>query len=281
MEQSKTMPSSLIALVTDFGYDDPYVGIMKGIISTISPQTPLIDLTHQIHPGDIQRAAFVLWQSSKDFPGGTIFLAVVDPGVGTARKAIYLKCQDKIFIGPDNGIFSYVTHNKDYQAWELNNPEYHLPTPGNTFHGRDIFAPAAAYAAEGINIEDLGSPINNIQTLSTPIFSLSESSLQGEIISSDRFGNLFTSLGLFNIFDKGITLKSWITADQLNFKDSSKLIIQAKNHKLPLKNTFGDISKGSCAGVVGSTGLLEIVSNQGSALKVLNLRNGDPVIISW
>ena len=275
------MQSSLIALVTDFGTDDPYVGIMKGIISTISPGSTLIDLTHQIAPGDIQRAAFILWQSAKDFPSGTIFLAVVDPGVGTSRRAIYLKCNKQIFIGPDNGLFSYLIQNNEFQACELNNPEYHLPDPGTTFHGRDIFAPAAAYAAEGIKIDQFGSQLKELHTLSKPKFSSSGSSVRGEIISSDRFGNLFTSIGLFTYMDKGLILNSWLTSDQLKLMDYSELTILVKNNNLPLKKTFDDVPAGSCAGVVGSTGLLEIVCNQDSAAKLLNLHNGDPVTVSW
>jgi len=275
------MPSSLIALITDFGYDDAYVGIMKGIIATLSPRATQIDLTHLIPPGDIQRTAFVLWQSANDFPKGTIFLAVVDPGVGTQRKAICLKCNNQIFIGPDNGIFSYLLYDSDVQAFELNNPDYHLPNPGSTFHGRDIFAPAAAHIAEGIKLDQIGSKIQELQNLSKPKFILSGTSIQGEVISSDRFGNLFTSIGSFIYSDKGLSLDSWLTSDQLELKDYSDLTIQVKNNNLPFVKTFGDIPVGSCAGLIGSTGLLEIVCNQGSASSTLNALNGDPVTFSW
>ncbi len=153
------MKSRIIALVTDFGIEDPYVGIMKGIISDITPEVLLIDITHQIPPGDIQRAAFVLWQSSRDFPKGTVFLCVVDPGVGTERNAIYLQTRDQIFIGPDNGLFSYLVFQSDYSCWKISNPDFQRKSTSRTFHGRDVFAPAAAHASRLIPGEQFGSRI--------------------------------------------------------------------------------------------------------------------------
>ncbi|MCJ7717213.1 MAG: SAM-dependent chlorinase/fluorinase, partial [Anaerolineales bacterium] len=190
------MKPVMIALLTDFGFDDPYVGIMKGIIKEIAPGAEFIDLTHLIPAGDIQRGAFVLWQSARDLPPGTIFLSVVDPGVGTNRRAVYLQREGQIFIGPDNGLFSYLFYNASFTAWKLSNPEYQLDGPSTTFHGRDIFAPGAAYAALGISGSQFGDEVKSLTRLADPIFSRNGNSIQGEIISKDRFGNLFTSLGI-------------------------------------------------------------------------------------
>ncbi|MCD4803303.1 MAG: SAM-dependent chlorinase/fluorinase [Anaerolineales bacterium] len=276
------MKQPLIALLTDFGTSDPYVGIMKGILASISPETRFIDLTNHIPPGDIQRGAFALWQSSLDLPSGTIFLAVVDPGVGTERKAICLDCAGQRFIGPDNGLFSFLLYGKEYHAWELSNPAYQLSTPGSTFHGRDIFAPAAAHAANGIPGEKFGNPVKSIKRLAEPILELEGNSLSGEVLSSDRFGNLSTSLGHFHSKDSwDLILSSWINQTKCKTKDRSCVEILVKDKTLPLVKTFSSIPEGNCAGLIGSTGLLEIVCNLGSAKDILGLKRGDPILLRW
>ncbi len=276
------MKPQLIALLTDFGTSDPYVGIMKGILAGISPGTRLIDLTHHIPPGDIQRGAFTLWQSSLDLPLGTIFLAVVDPGVGTERKAICLDCAGQRFIGPDNGLFSFLLYGKEYNAWELSNPAYFLSSPGATFHGRDIFAPAAAYAANGIAGEKLGNPVESIQRLPVPRLKLEGKSLSGEVLSTDIFGNLFTSLGRFHSNRSwDLILGSWVDQTKCKIKARSHVEILAKDITLPLVKTFAAIPEGDCAGLIGSIGLLEIVCNRGSAKNILGLKRGDAVLLKW
>lgn len=274
------MKLKTIALLTDFGLEDPYVGIMKGIISDISPGTPLIDITNQIPSGDIQRGAFILWQASQDFPKGTVFLCVVDPGVGTERKAVFLQAKDQIFIGPDNGLFSYLLYESKYSCWELSNPGYQRKSSSATFHGRDIFAPAAAYAARSISGDQFGSQVSIPNKLPKPLLNINESSLAGEIIAQDHFGNLFTSLGLFKYQNDSLRLDSWIDDSKLTISDISKIRIRVNNQELPLVLTFGSIDPGSCAGLVGSTGLLEIVANQSSAKDLLGLEKGNPVLMS-
>ena len=279
--QIQTMPSPTIALVTDFGLDDPYVGIMKGVISSLAPDTKLIDLTHQIPPGDIQRGAFVLWQSAKDFPQDTIFLGVVDPGLGTDRKGICLKCQDQYFIGPDNGLFSYILLGNEHQAWELANPDLQLHNSGNTFHGRDIFAPASAYISSGTPCEDFGNLLNKLTVLPTPKLNCSETKLEGEILSVDRFGNMVTSLGLFYYHKEGLAFRSWLDSHEIFIPNLSQVQIMINDNNLAFANTFGNIPTGVSAGVIGSTGLLEIVSNQESAERLLGGRIGDQVQLQW
>jgi len=225
------MKPPIIALITDFGTSDPYVGIMKGILAGISPETIFIDLTHHIPPGNIQRGAFVLWQSSLDLPQGTIFLAVVDP---------------------------------------------------TTFHGRDIFAPAAAYAANGIWGDKFGNAVKSIQCLPEPRLVKKGSSLSGEVISTDKFGNIFTSLGRFQSTDSwDLILGSWINHINCKIKDRTHVEIILKGKTLSLVKTFAMVPEGTCAGLIGSTGLLEIVCNQGSAAKLLSLKRGDEIILRW
>lgn len=275
------MSKIIIALLTDFGIYDPYAGIMKGVITGINADARLIDLSHQIPPGDIQRAAFVLWQAAQDFPPGTIFLCVVDPGVGTSRKGILLQCNGQSLIGPDNGIFSYVTVNKTFSAWELSNPEFQLDNPANTFHGRDIFAPAAAYCSLGTPGPEFGKSIQNIIQLPPPEISFKKNKLVGEVISFDRFGNTFTSLGQFYLANKILNFSSWITSLEVQIKDTTNLKIQVNDQYLPFVTTFGAIPNGACAGLIGSTGLLEIVANQHSARSLLNLELGTRIILEW
>lgn len=275
------MSKIIIALLTDFGIYDPYAGIMKGVITGINADARLIDLSHQIPPGDIHRAAFVLWQAAQDFPPGTIFLCVVDPGVGTSRKGIFLQYNGQSFIGPDNGSFSYVTANKTFSTWELSNPEFQLDNPANTFHGRDIFAPAAAYCSLGTPGPEFGKSIQNIIQLPPPEISFKKNKLVGEVISFDRFGNTFTSLGQFYLADKILNFSSWITSLEVQIKDTTNLKIQVNDQYLPFVTTFGAIPNGACAGLIGSTGLLEIVANQHSARSLLNLELGTRIILEW
>jgi S-adenosyl-L-methionine hydrolase (adenosine-forming) len=275
------MKPRTIALLTDFGFEDPYVGIMKGIIADMSPSCPMIDITHKIPPGDIQRGAFVLWQASRDFPGGTVFLSVVDPGVGTERKGIFLQTRDQIFIGPDNGLFSYLLYNSEFSCWELSNPEFQRSNTSSTFHGRDIFAPAAAYAARSISGGEFGSEVKTLNELTKPTQIINEGSLEGEILSLDHFGNLFTSLGEFKRQEDSLHYRSWIDDCEIMINDTSQIHIQVKGRQLPWVKTFGSIDPASCAGLIGSTGLLEIIANQFSANELLGTKIGDPVILSW
>lgn len=275
------MNSNLIALLTDFGIDDPYVGIMKGIISEIAPTTQLIDLTHQIPPGDIQRGAFVLWQAAKDLPEGTVFLCVIDPGVGSERKAIIMETGGQTFIGPDNGLFSYLLYNSQFNCWELSNPQYQRTSSSVTFHGRDIFAPAAAHASKSISGGQFGPPVNSIHNLSVPTLNLIESSITGEILSWDHFGNLFTSIGLFTYQNEVLSYKSWIENSEISIRDISAIRIKVNDQNLPFVKTFASVNKGTSAGLIGSTGLLEIVANQTSAKSLLGLEKGSVVTLSW
>lgn len=277
-------PKPLIALLTDFGHEDPFVGIMKGVISNLSPQSRIIDITHSIPQGDIQRAAIGLWMASSYFPIGTVFLCVVDPGVGTDRKAIIIKDEKYTYIGPDNGIFSFVIDGK-YAAWELSNPGLQLTQPGSTFHGRDIFAPAAAHASNGFPGAEFGPSIHDVVRLRNPNLQIGSGRIYGEIIYRDQYGNLLTSLGRFKKSGgKKYTLDPWLDSSS---DLSGKLIIPQDQATLELPNgrilswvkTFAEISTGECGFLVGSTGLIEIAAFNRSAQELTKLSLGDPVIL--
>lgn len=272
------MPYPPIALLTDFGEKDPFVGIMKGVIARIAPQSPQIDITHEVSPGDIQRGAITLWQAYPHFPERTVFLTVIDPGVGTDRKAIYLQTQQRVFIGPDNGVFSYIS-DQNSPAWVLENPAYQYPGQSRTFHGRDIFAPAAAHAALGVKGPAFGPQVSKLTHLPTPTLHRRGNVVQGEILTQDRFGNLLTSLGKFYPTSAGrIRFEAWLgSLPAFEMSHSEGSLILPTGDKLPLITTFADLDPGSCAALVGSSGLLEIVSNQASAAEELALQRGDAV----
>lgn len=277
------MAAPLIAILTDFGLQDPYAGILKGVIAKLAPCVPLVDLTHEIPPGDVRRAAIHLWQSAPYFPPGTIFLAVVDPGVGTSRRPMVLQVEQKPslitqwFVGPDNGLFTFMLHGT-FQAWTITNPDTMLPGLSKTFHGRDIFAPAAAHLANGVPGPNFGPSLSNPVKLATPRLEQSRpEELSGEILFADKYGNLLTSLGRFERLEEGkVRFEPWLPG--LDGADMQAKSVQVKlpdGSPLPLVSTFGDIIPGRCAALIGSSGLLEIASNQTSAANLLKLPRGE------
>ena len=273
-------PNRLIAILTDFGSVDHYVAVMKGVIRKISPAVQTIDISHEIPPGDIQHAAIMLWQASSYFPPGTIFLCVVDPGVGTERRPIILESGDYIYVGPDNGLFSFVLE-PNYYVYDLSNPAYHLPESSVTFHGRDIFAPVAAYAANGVSLPMFGDPIIDMNLLPRPLLEYHRPNMiRGQILHKDRFGNLITSIGCFHTQADGeIYFNPWFSHDQI----SSTILAPSKNHlsvelpdgtSLMIVDNFQQIPDGMCAVIIGSSGLLEIVANKQDAASMLDLADG-------
>jgi S-adenosylmethionine hydrolase len=276
---------SLITILTDFGNKDPFTGIMKGVIADIAPDANILDLTNEIPPGDILRGAIALWQAAGYFPKGTVFLCVVDPGVGTSRGAIILESGDYTFVGPDNGLFTFVM-GKNRRIWELSNPDYWLPGPGSTFHGRDIFAPGAAYAALGVPGREFGAPVFDPVLIAPPRLERQVSgALAGEVMLADRFGNLLTSLGQFQkSTDGSFILKSWLPerVDPINearFTMEDSVLELPDGTILKWSDTFARVPPGSCAFLVGSSELIEIVSNQQSAGEILELKRGDPIAL--
>ena len=185
----------MITLLTDFGTHDTFVGVLKGVIKSIAPTIDLIDLTHEIPAYNIYAAAFALKTAYRYFPSGTVHLIVVDPGVGSKRRPIAAQIGERFYVCPDNGVLSHVLQEEPLiKAVILDNPKYQLPNISRTFHGRDLFAPVAAYLANGTKLSDLGTPLSDLLTipLSHPI--VSDTMIIAHVIYFDHYGNAFTDL---------------------------------------------------------------------------------------
>lgn len=278
----QTYPNSPIVLLTDFGTQDQYVGVMKGVICSISPGATIIDLTHENPPGDIRRAAITLHHSYSFFPPGTIFITVVDPGVGTPRQILVLKEHDQYFVGPDNGVFSYL-HSDRSKLWIADNPDYYLPNIGNTFHGRDIFSPLGAHLSVGIDPDQLGHPIDDIVKLEKPFLEIAPNGvITGEVLYADHFGNLITSLGKFHWHTHDLwRFQPWFSKIKLDSLISPfELELYLPGGKiLPMVRTFNDVGPDQCGFLIGSTGLIEIVAKNQSALVLSGITPGDKITI--
>jgi hypothetical protein len=252
----------LITLLTDFGTQDVYVGVMKGVMASLCPAARIIDLTHHIPPQDLHAARFNLLNSVPYFPQDAIHVVVVDPGVGTSRRGIVVETDRGILVGPDNGVMSGVFQQASIlQVVELANRAYwRIANPSTTFHGRDIFAPAAAHLAGGVPIETLGPAIdaNALVTLDLPPLEEVEGGLQGTIQYIDHFGN-------------GITT---IPADALR---GCPQAVEVNDRVLPWQITYGEVAPGQPLALMGSHGWLEIAVNRGSAANQLTLNIGDGV----
>lgn len=276
----------VITLLTDFGTEDEYVGVMKGVILSIAPHVRLVDLSHQIPPQDVRRAAFFLSSVVPYFPPDTVHLAVVDPGVGTERRPLAIRAPVGMFAGPDNGLFSYVlTEVPKWAAVELRNPAYRLPSVSNTFHGRDIFAPAAAHLSAGVPLEALGPPVADLLRLPVPRLEVQGNRLEGEILYADRFGNLVTSIGRLWWGGDHLTLtpafRPPIGALVLLFPAATARVTVAGVELRGIRRTYGEVAPGESLALVGSQGFLEIAVREGSAMERLSLRPGDRVQVGW
>jgi S-adenosylmethionine hydrolase len=244
----------VVTLTTDFGIKDHYVGAMKGVMLSINPDILIVDITHQIPPQHIFSGAVTLRNFYRYFPRGTIHVAVIDPGVGSRRKPIALEVDGYIFVGPDNGIFTFVcSESKSAKVFEISNPKYVLPNVSHTFHGRDIFAPAAAHISLGASLEGLGKRVKKPVTISIKEPKIRSDEIIGEFIYIDSFGNLIS-----NIPAKMIKAKSRIYL--------GKRIING------ISKSYADAQEGELLAIVGSSGLLEISVNQGRASDLIRNR---------
>ncbi|MEM4599434.1 MAG: SAM-dependent chlorinase/fluorinase [Candidatus Methanomethylicaceae archaeon] len=244
----------IITLTTDFG--SPYVGIVKGVIKSICEDVDIVEISSDIPPFDIKSGAFVLYSSYKFFPKGTIHLAIVDPGVGSERKAIAIKTKNYYFIGPDNGILiPAAMEDGILEVREIN--ILLIEKPSSTFHGRDIFAPVAAILAKGFKFEDPGNEIKNYKIMN--FFKAKyEDFIECEVIFIDRFGNLVLS----------------IKEEDFKFKKEVELEYQGKKYYLKNVRTYYDVNKGELLILKGSSEFYEISIREGSAKDLLNVSVG-------
>lgn len=276
----------LIALLTDFGLADAYVGTMKGVALSICPQARLVDLTHAIQPQNVRQAAYVLLTAFRHFPRHTVFLVVVDPGVGTAREPVAVETTVGTYVAPNNGVLSYVLpHTTVRHAVALDNPAYHLPGVSQTFHGRDIFSPAAAHLAGGAPITELGSPLPELAKLPDPALEIAPGRVRGEVLHIDHFGNVITSIGHLAWAGDSVLELDPQFGDQRSESvrlHPNRCRVRIHDTALsPIRRTYGAVAPGALTPLVGSSGQLEIGVNQGSAAQVLGAALGDPVILEF
>ena len=263
------MKNRTIALLTDFSYEDPFIGMMKGVIYSINPSARIVDLAHNLPKYDVRTAAFILLTSYKYFPPGTIFCCVVDPGVGTNRRAIAIKTKKYYFIGPDNGCMLWAANDDSIDVVvEITNRKYMLEKISTTFHGRDIFAPASAHLSRGVDISELGKKINpnSLVRIEFPQLVIQGNRYELEVLAVDGFGNIF-----LNIRTEQIDLEKG---------ENVSIIVGDKRYIARVVKTYGEAEKGSLVVLCDTShGYLEIAVNQGSAKSVLGVDVGDRIII--
>lgn len=256
----------LLTLLSDFGSQDSYVGIMKGVIAGIAPTARVIDLTHAIPPQAIAIGSFQLGMAYRYFPEGTVHIAVVDPGVGGTRRPIALQTASAYFVAPDNGLLSSILEQEAIEkAVVLNQPKYwRSSSPSATFHGRDIFAPVGAHLTQGVAIEDLGEAIDpaTLQRLDLSPVQVTKEGYQGCIQAIDHFGNLITNLPRSLVGDR-----AW------------KICLRGQCY--PGVRTYADGAIGEVLGLVGSHDYLEIAVHSGNAAAILGAQIGDGVQVMW
>ncbi len=250
---------SILTLLTDFGTQDTYVGVIKGVIFEICPTVTIVDLTHDVAPQDIVAGRFHLQCAYRYFPSNTVHLVVIDPGVGSDRRSIAFVTADGIFVGPDNGVLTGIHDSPIIAAVELDRPQYwRTSSPSSTFHGRDIFASVAGHLAAGVAIEALGSAIDVSSLIYLPelLAVNSDGKQQGIVQSVDRFGNLITNLKL-----DSNSLECWN--------------IHLSDHILPIQKNYAESRVGQLVAIVGSHGFVEIAVNCGNAQERLGITVGD------
>ncbi|MCX7822882.1 MAG: SAM-dependent chlorinase/fluorinase [Syntrophobacterales bacterium] len=259
----------IICLLTDFGLRDGYVSSMKGVIYSIAPHVTIVDISHDIDPFCISSGAYVLYSVVPYFPSNTIFVAVVDPGVGTERKALVVEKQGNLFIGPDNGLFSWILAEGIIKAFWIDpkglSSPYVKAEISSTFHGRDIFAPIAAHIARGVNVEELAIPLDTPPLISDWIAPKEHSThITGQVVHVDRFGNLVTNIKKEHFSD-------WKKRHLPHSSTQGKPIVEIRSHSMSIEETYGSVPKGALTALWGSSNHLEISVNQGHAAKRLSV----------
>ncbi|OFV89586.1 MAG: hypothetical protein A3G76_14835 [Acidobacteria bacterium RIFCSPLOWO2_12_FULL_65_11] len=260
------MPRPVIALLTDFGLCDHYAGTLKGVILGICPDVTLVDISHDVPPHDVLAGALELTASYRYFPAGTIFLVVVDPGVGSARRGIAAEAGEYRFVGPDNGVLGPVLdEHLPKRVVELSDRRYARPTISRTFEGRDRFAPAAAWLAKGTDVGALGRPAGAIQRLEIPRPEIDANRVVGQVLRVDRFGNLVTNI------------------DRRTFERLADRTLDIRIGTHPVSkvvSTYADIAPGEVCALFGSTDHLEIAASGASAASLLGVGRGTQVHVS-
>jgi S-adenosylmethionine hydrolase len=256
---------AIITLTTDLGNSDWFVGSMKGVIYGIQSNANIVDITHEIPPGDIRAAAFVLMADYKVFPRLSVHLVVVDPGVGSSRPAIAVRTADYHFVGPDNGVLSWaLRREKVLEIRRLENRDVFRNTVSATFHGRDVFAPVAARLTQGVLLDWIGPEASSYNELEWPVAELRGETLSGQVLYIDRFGNAITNMD---------------TAALTALGDRELTVALPGGQTCPVKKFYAEVEAGKPVALLGSTGFLEIAINTGHAAKQFNLKVGTPIAV--
>lgn len=261
---------STISLLSDFGYKDPYVAEMKAVILSINPEVRIVDITHEIEKFNIRMGAYILASAAPYFPPSTIHVAVVDPGVGTKRRPIIAETNRSLYVGPDNGLLILAAHRENLKnVYQIDNPKYMLPHVSKTFHGRDIFAPAAAYLTGENMPSDFGPSIHDYVLPEFAKVQARNGELLGEILHIDDFGNVISNIELRDLNKKAIR------------KGNSLLVrLGGKTWTLPFCSAYGEVSSGTPLALMGSSNFLEVAVNRGSASQIFKARVGDAFHVS-
>jgi S-adenosyl-L-methionine hydrolase (adenosine-forming) len=262
---------SLITLATDFGYNDPFAGVMKGVIYGINPETHIVDLTHGITPQNISQAAFVIGFNYHYFPKRSIHIVVVDPGVGSGRRPILVASAGHYFIGPDNGVFSYIFKSAEEEPTviHITSEHYFLKKDSPTFQARDIFSPCAAWLSTGMEITRFGEKITDYKKIDLPVAGRKDNLLRGEVILTDKFGNAITNIRKTDILELR--------------KEYSGAAIQVsfKGRKIGLCRYYAQAEDRGLTAIVNSSDLLELFLYRGSAASEHRIAPGDIVEVHF
>ena len=258
--------ASVITLTTDFGVRDPYVAEMKAVILSLNPAACLIDVSHEVAAHDVVEGGLAVHAMVALCPEGTIHVAVVDPGVGTRRRGLLVVASGQFFVGPDNGIFTPLLSRADWKAFELRAAPYRRPHVSATFHGRDVFAPAAAHLALGVAPARFGPAVRDPVRVALVGTRQVGPGVEGRVIHVDRFGNLVTSIDAE-------------TVERLS-RGTPVLTVEIAGRRMPLVRTYGDLAARGAGALMGAHGRLEIAVREGSAAARLRARRGTPVRLS-
>jgi S-adenosylmethionine hydrolase len=261
------LKNPIITLTTDFGLKDPYVAEMKAVILSICPNAQIVDITHQIEKFNIRVGSYTLACATPYFPKGTIHVAVIDPSVGTKRRPLLIETEKDFFIGPDNGVLALAAKAQEIRhVYEISNRNFMLPKVSNTFHGRDIFAPAAAHIANGVPPSELGPEVEDIVVPEFAKLAKKKNAVVGEVLHVDSFGNIIT-----NFEEKELKLMG--ISDTVNVKLKNRLL------KLKLCKAYAETPPKQPLATIGSHNFLEIAINQGNAAEKFKAKTGDKITL--
>lgn len=255
----------IVTLTTDFSTSDAYVGMMRGVILSVAPDVMVVDLAHDISPHDVFQAAFVLESAYCYFPEGTVHMVIVDPGVGSARRRLAMACGKYRFVGPDNGVFTYLIRKEGLsECVEISEVAAREPGRGVTFEGRDIFAPVAAKLAMGAPLSEIGPTVEKPVELSIPRPRVTETAVEGRVIYIDHFGNCITNIEAADVAPMGDKVTASVGGTPIG----------------QLQSAYSDVRVGDALALINSLDHLELAVNQGNLAKELNLQVGTPVRVT-